>query len=208
MIQVILVLILAAIIFILFRKFKIVFGEEGEEVKTVLTSKIHSDAQKREERIKKKLELNKALEKARALKRRGQRDKAEKLLLKLLKLFSQKAEIFYELGLFYLEEKRYKNAISVLNLAVAKDSENGFFHHALGLAYLKNKEYRKAAECFDKALHFNNTIAYRWADLALALLGLEKYKEAKEAILKALEIEPHNVRYRAIFDSIARKTSK
>jgi len=209
MIQIVLVLILAAIIFILFKKFNLVFGEEeGLEVKTPVATKMQAYTKVREERIKRKLELDKALEKVKSLKRQGQREKAEKVLLKLLTLFDKKPEVFYELGLLYLEDKKYKNAISTLNVAVSRDSENGFYHHALGLAYLKSQEYRQAAEHFDQALHFNNTIAYRWADLALSLIGLERFKEAKEAIAKALEIEPHNIRYRAILESVEKKIVK
>ncbi len=210
MLQVVLVLILSAVLVILFRRFHLIasqgsMSQEATPVKTPVAHRLQAQQKKREEALKKKLRLEKALEKVRTLKRKGEIDKAEKVLLKLLGLFSQKAEVFYELGLLYLEQKKYKNAISALKTAIRRDSENGFYYHALGLAYLKNKEYRKAAEAFDKALHFNNKIAYRWADLALALIGLERFKEAKEAIKQALEIEPHNVRYRAILESVERK---
>jgi len=209
MFQVVLVLALAGILVLLFKKFHLVASQGGAKdglaVKTPLSAKIQDKQKKREEALKKKLELEKALERVRSLKRKGEIEKAEKVLLKLLSLFPQRAEVFYELGLLYLEQKKYKNAISALKTAIRRDSENGFFYHALGLAYLKSKDYRRAAENFDKALHFNNKIAYRWADLALALIGLERFKEAREAIKQALEVEPHNVRYRAILESVERK---
>jgi len=208
MLQVVLVLILSVILVVLFKRFHLIASQGVSErslVKTPLSSKLENQKKKREALLKKKLKLEKALEKVRSLKRKGEVDKAEKVLLKLLGIFSQKAVVFYELGLLYLEQKKYKNAISALKTAIRRDSENGFYYHALGLAFLKNKDYRQAAESFDKALHFNNKIAYRWADLALALVGLERFKEAREAIKQALEIEPHNVRYRAILESVERK---
>ena len=208
MIQILLIIVLAAILVVLFRKFSHL-GGEGENknltVATPINNKVQEVQQERETKLKKKLELEKALERVRSLKRKGEKDKAEKVLLKLLTLFNQRPEIFYELGLLYLEEHKYENAISALTAAAKRESENGFYFHALGLAYLKNNDFLKAIENLDKALHYNNKIAYRWADLASALIGLEKFKEAKDAIAQALEIEPHNVRYRSILESLEKK---
>jgi len=195
MLQVALVIALGAIIVILFRKFDLVFGkDESLSIKSPLSQQLQDQQKKREARLKRKLQLDRALERVRILKRKGEREKAEKVLLKLLSFFNRRPEIFYELGILYLENKKYKNAISTLKAAINRDSKNGFFFHALGLAYLRNKEYQKAAENFDKALHFNNKIPYRWADLAVALIELERFREAKEAIKQALEAEPHNIR--------------
>jgi len=208
MIQILLIIVLAAILVILFRKFKLIGGEVAETsltVQTPINKKIEVAQGQREAKLKKKLELEKALERVRSLKRKGERDKAEKVLLKLLTLFNQKPEVFYELGLLYLEDKKYENAISALSAATKNDGENGFYFHALGLAYLRHKQFMPAVENLDKALHFNNKIAYRWADLAQALIGLEKFKEAKDAVAQALEIEPHNVRYRSILESLEKK---
>ena len=208
MIQIFLIIVLSIILIILFRKFSHLGG--GVEtpkltVKTPINEKVQEVQQERETKLKKKLELEKALERVRSLKRKGEKDKAEKVLLKLLALFNQRPEIFYELGLMYLEDHRYDNAISALSAAIKRESENGFYFHALGLAYLHNKDYVSAVENLDKALHYNNKIAYRWADLASALIGLDKFKEAKDAIVQSLEIEPHNVRYRAILESLEKK---
>ncbi|MCD6422475.1 tetratricopeptide repeat protein [bacterium] len=208
MIQVLLVLVLSAILVILFRRFALISGSSSPQLVSPVAEKIKKKHKLREERLKKRLQLEKALEKVRSLKRKGEIEKAEKILLKLVSLFNGRAEVFYELGLLYLENKRYRNAISALKAAINRDPENGFYFHALGLAHLRRREYRKAAENFDKALHFNNKIAYRWADLALALIGLERFKEAREAIKQALEIEPHNVRYRAILESVEKKLPK
>jgi tetratricopeptide (TPR) repeat protein len=210
MIQIILIIVLAAILVIIFRKFTQLGGVSETNnlvVKTPINEKVQQVQEERETKLKKKLELEKVLERVRTLKRQGQLDKAEKVLLKLLTLFNQKPAIFYELGLLYLEEKKYDNAISALSAATKRESGNGFYFHALGLAYLRSKNFNKAIENLDQALHYNNKIAYRWADLALALIGLEKFKEAKDAITQALEIEPHNVRYRSILESLERKIS-
>lgn len=210
MIQILLIIILALILIILFRKFTHLGGaveNQSLAIATPINEKVQQIQEDRETKLKKRLELEKALERVRSLKRKGEKDKAEKVLLKLLTLFNQKPEIFYELGLLYLEENKYENAISALNAAAKRESENGFYFHALGLAYLRSKDFTKAVDSFDKALHYNNKIAYRWADLSLALIGLGKFKEAKDAITQALEVEPHNVRYRSILESLEKKIS-
>ncbi|MDD3774009.1 MAG: tetratricopeptide repeat protein [Patescibacteria group bacterium] len=208
MIQILLIIVLAVILIILFRKFTNL-GSATESQSLAVTSpikeKVQAVQEEREKKLKNKLELEKALEKVRSLKRKGEKDKAEKVLLKLLTLFNQRPEIFYELGLLYLEEHKYENAIAALNAAAKRESANGFYFHALGLAYLRSKDYIKAVENLDKALHYNNKIGYRWADLSLALIGLEKFAEAKDAITQALEAEPHNVRYRSILESLEKK---
>lgn len=96
------------------------------------------------------------------------------------------------LGLTYLEEERYPEAIKLLELAIKADPSLLQSYHQLGLAYEKVGNKEKAVLSYKKALEIEPK--YYFANINLGSLYQKqgKYDEAISEFEKALEIAPDN----------------
>lgn len=99
-----------------------------------------------------KLELNTAYEEGERLYQSGQHDKAERFFLKAAANNPGDAKIYARLGLLYLQQKNYSDAIESLKVAVKLDKYNPSRHYNLALAYTGNKDTARAIAAVREAI--------------------------------------------------------
>lgn len=98
------------------------------------------------------LELDSNYEEGEACYKKGQLDKAEQFYLKAASSHPGDAKIYARLGLLYLQQKNYSDAIEALKVAVKIDKYNPSRHYNLALAYSGNKDVQKAISCVREAI--------------------------------------------------------
>ncbi len=76
--------------------------------------------------------------------RRGEYDKAEEFLLKAATRNPSDLKVYARLGVIYLHQKNFNDAIESLKVAVKLDKYNPSRHYNLALAYLGNDDRQKA----------------------------------------------------------------
>lgn len=99
------------------------------------------------------------------------------------------------LGVRYIGDKRYDEAIELLRKAVEKEPRDIEAWANLSAVYTRIKEYEKAIESAQVALQLKPDYAIAKANLGIALNSLERYEESKNWLLQAHEagINYHNV---------------
>lgn len=76
--------------------------------------------------------------------RQGNYDKAEEFFLKAATRSPSDARVYARLGIIYLNQKNFNDAIESLKVAVKLDKYNPSRHYNLALAYLGNNDRQKA----------------------------------------------------------------
>lgn len=77
---------------------------------------------------------------------------AEEIYLKLAAAEPDNARVYNRLGIIYLEQKNYNDAVSAFQQAIKIDPEVALRHVNLGLAYLGLKKYTLAEKALERAL--------------------------------------------------------
>ena len=67
----------------------------------------------------------------------------------------QRADAYYKMGIFYLENENYKEAISQFRKALDVDPTDPSFHFSLGTAYSLDGQDGPAIDSLKRALHFD-----------------------------------------------------
>ena len=98
------------------------------------------------------LELDSNYEEGEAYYKKGQLEKAAQFFLKAASSHPGDAKIYARLGLLYLQQKNYSDAIEALKVAVKIDKYNPSRHYNLALAYSGNKDVQKAISCVREAI--------------------------------------------------------
>ncbi len=84
--------------------------------------------------------------------RRGKHKEAEQFFLKAAANNPGDAKVYARLGLLYLEQKNYSDAIEALKVAVKLEKYNPSRHYNLALAYWGNKDTRRAIASVREAI--------------------------------------------------------
>nr|MCU0240612.1 tetratricopeptide repeat protein [Pyrinomonadaceae bacterium] len=120
------------------------------------------------------------------------KNKLEEIKLERLKAVNSNpnAKNYHSLGVFYLTQRNYKEAIENLEKAVKLDDKNSKYHNDLGTAYFEfgklEKENKllniaKANESFSKAFEQNPNSLEALFNKSLALQELNLPRQAKES---------------------------
>jgi Flp pilus assembly protein TadD len=97
----------------------------------------------------------------------------------------------------FIREKKWKDAIEMLNHAIKLEPETVEWHYRLGTTYVELKKWQEAESAFRKAVELEATKA-RWQNsLGLFLSARDQHPEAIERCKKATELEPDNAKFRA-----------
>ncbi len=92
------------------------------------------------------------------------------------------AESYHKLGVFYLTQQNYKDAIENLEKAVKADDKNAKFHNDLGSAYLALSEKLMIAnEEFSKAIELDPNLLEALFNKSLSLQKLTMTNQAKDS---------------------------
>lgn len=116
-------------------------------------------------------------------------------------LKNETAENLHELGLVYLAENNYDEAIKQFEKALKKNSKLAKIHNDLGVAFLEkaklSEEGRlenngRASEEFSRAIELDNNLLEAYFNRALCIQALNVSYDAKEAWEKYLELDKNS----------------
>lgn len=99
-----------------------------------------------------KPEISSHFEEGEQLFRRGKAKEAEQFFLKAAANNPGDPKVYARLGLLYLEQKNYSDAIEALKVAVKLEKYNPSRHYNLALAYWGNKDTRRAIASVREAI--------------------------------------------------------
>lgn len=93
-------------------------------------------------------------------------------------------------GRILIFDKRYADAVSILERAARIDAKGAYSLNALGIAYLEQAEYELAIEAFRDAIRLAPYWAYPLHNLALTYTQLGDYGAAVRTYRKAMDLAP------------------
>ncbi|MEX2115013.1 MAG: tetratricopeptide repeat-containing glycosyltransferase family protein [Pirellulales bacterium] len=132
--------------------------------------------------------VGEALQQARAQAAAGQFAEAEALLRRLTELLPEAAEVWGELGIFYLQAQRPDAAVDPLAKATALAPGNGGYFGALGATCRLLNRHAEAVAAFQRALDIGPPTPELYGNLALAQKDAQRFDEALDNIDRALAI--------------------
>ena len=125
------------------------------------------------------------------LKRMNLLKEAEAEFLKALDLATENWSARNELGMLYLNTRRYEEAVSAFlkNIELDESSESTDFNN-LGVTYIRLNRYEDAEKALRKAIALDSNSSAPRKHLGMICLRSQRPEEAKQNFLKAVEIEP------------------
>jgi tetratricopeptide (TPR) repeat protein len=96
---------------------------------------------------------------------------------------------YIDLGIYFLENKRYGDAVTIAEEGL-KVKEDHMFFWILGRVAMAHKDYIRAKELFEKVNTMNPEFYVSYNDLGITLMKLKRYGEADAAFSVALAIKP------------------
>lgn len=124
-----------------------------------------------------------AIQLAKALNRIQKTTEAEKVLADAVKRFPFYYEAAFELASFYVAQKKWEDALSLLNQDLPE------FRNQRGIVYTQKGEPQKAVQELSAAVSVQPKASY-WNNLAIAYQNLGQFKDAEDAFLRALALNP------------------
>jgi tetratricopeptide (TPR) repeat protein len=119
-------------------------------------------------------------------------DKARKLAPESVWLESRSAFAHGRVAVF---DRKYDEAIRLLNRSVQLDPTGAIAYNALGIAYLEQAQHSQALSAFTDAVNRAPSWAYAWHNKALAESQLGNYHGAIDSYQRAIEVAPHESAY-------------
>ena len=115
--------------------------------------------------------------------------RAEKALLTILRVDERNASAYNRLGILYVKQQQYKDAIECFEIAQSLEPSASSLHN-VGLIYYETGDYEKAAFAFEQALEIDNELSSRYIAYAKVQEKLGRDKKVIEALERAVEIDP------------------
>lgn len=95
----------------------------------------------------------------------------------------------YNIGITYLNDERYSEAVTAFQNAITLDSDFTTAHYNLGLTFLKMESYPRAVDALQKTLTLDPTYVAAHHSLALAYLGQQELGKARDTAKEALKLD-------------------
>ena len=114
---------------------------------------------------------------------------AEKALLTILRVDERNASAYNRLGILYVKQQQYKDAIECFEIAQSLEPSASSLHN-VGLIYFETGDYDKAALAFEQALEIDSDLASRHIAYAKVQEKLGNKKKLIESLERAVEIDP------------------
>lgn len=144
--------------------------------------------------------------KAEVAQRKGDYERAEKLLVKAASLDPKNPKIYSKLGIIYLEQgENFDEAEQSFRQALKYDTNNGYVHNNLGLVLYYQDKFSAAAEEFEFSINQDDQVASRHINLGLAYSSLRQFVKAETSYKRALKFDPNNEEYQALAKEAARR---
>lgn len=115
--------------------------------------------------------------------------RAEKALLTILRVDERNASAYNRLGILYVKQQQYKDAIECFEIAQSLEPSASSLHN-VGLIYFETSDYDKAALAFEQALEMDSELSSRHIAYAKVQEKLGNNKKMIEALERAVEIDP------------------
>jgi superkiller protein 3 len=115
--------------------------------------------------------------------------RAEKALLTILRVDERNASAYNRLGILYVKQQQYKDAIECFEIAQSLEPSVSSLHN-VGLIYFETGDYEKAALAFEQALEMDNDLSSRHIAYAKVQEKLGNNKKMITALEKAVELDP------------------
>lgn len=115
--------------------------------------------------------------------------RAEKALLMILRVDERNASAYNRLGILYVKQTQYKDAIECFEIAQSLEPSASSLHN-VGLIYYETKDYSNAALAFEQALAIDNGLPSRYIAYAKVQEKLGNDKKMINALKRAIEIDP------------------
>lgn len=115
--------------------------------------------------------------------------RAEKALLTILRVDERNASAYNRLGILYVKQQQYKDAIECFEIAQSLEPSASSLHN-VGLIYYETGDYDKAALAFEQALEMDSELSSRHIAYAKVQEKLGRDKKMIEALERAVEIDP------------------
>lgn len=115
--------------------------------------------------------------------------RAEKALLTILRVDERNASAYNRLGILYVKQQQYKDAIECFEIAQSLEPSASSLHN-VGLIYYETKNYEKAALAFEQALEVDSDLSSRHIAYAKVQEKLGNDKKMIDALERAVEIDP------------------
>ena len=96
------------------------------------------------------------------------------------------------LGMAYIEDKQYPQAIKTFREVLSRDSSRPKTYHLLGVAYLGQEKPREAIRVMERGVRLDDKNVALLTSLGQANLKLKYYKRALLYLQKAKRLEPKN----------------
>jgi tetratricopeptide (TPR) repeat protein len=96
-------------------------------------------------------------------------------------------------GRSFIFDKRYDDAIDLLDHAIRLDPSGAIAYNALGIAYLEKPDYPRALAAFEDAIRRAPLWAYAWHNKALAESQMGNYRRAIESYKHAIAVAPKEI---------------
>ena len=114
--------------------------------------------------------------------------RAEKALLNILRIDERNATAYNRLGILYVKQKNYHEAIECFEIAQSLEANPSNLHN-VGLIYYNVGDYSKAALAFEQAIAAEDGVAVRYIAYAKVQEKLGNFDKMTEALEKAVALE-------------------
>ena len=115
--------------------------------------------------------------------------RAEKALLTILRADERNASAYNRLGILYVKQQQYRDAIECFEIAQSLEPSASSLHN-VGLIYFETKDYEKAALAFEQALEMDSNLSTRHIAYAKVQEKLGNDRKMVEALERAVELDP------------------
>ena len=136
------------------------------------------------------------------LRRKGESEKAIKLLTESIKLYPKRSEAFCNLSLILSNKVKNDEAINYIKKALYLSPDNTTYLYNYGLFLFRSGQLNLAKDAFLKTIKLSSENHKAYAELALIYVELGELDEALRSIRKAINIHPNSPIYYSNLASI------
>jgi len=111
----------------------------------------------------------------------------------VLLIFPKIQGVYRQMGLIYLREKKYDQAVENLERSVAEEQVTFGLANNLGVAYLALEDYKQAEKNFLAAINLNPNYPLAFFNLATLYLRTSELDKAAEYFQKYLKLRPEDM---------------
>ncbi len=142
--------------------------------------------------IRKSVSIDEALDEAISFHQQGNLGQAEAIYQAILKKKPDHFDALHLLGVIRLQQKRFDDALALINRALIVEPESAEAHNNLGNLFAALQKHDKAISIYERSLQINPELAKAQLNLGIALNELRRTKDALDACRRAVEMAPEN----------------